>query len=238
MPRTARASIGGVCYHVMNRGNKKAQVFHDGEDYQYFLSLITRASERVPMRVLAYCPMPTHFHLTLWPHGNGDLSRWMHWFLTAHVQYYRRRWSSTGHVWQGRFKAFPAQDDAHLLGVLRYVERNPLRANLVSNAQDWPWSSLYWCGKPFKPAFLCEGPLIRPKEWLAWVNTPQTEEEVAAIRRSADRNRPYGQSEWVIRTAKELGLESSLREPGRPQKKGAFRIFRSPDATSWNPVLL
>ena len=77
MPRTARASVGGLCYHVMNRGNRRATVFHKNDDYRAFLRLIPRANRRLPVRVLAYCLMPNHFHLVLWPHGDGDLSRWM-----------------------------------------------------------------------------------------------------------------------------------------------------------------
>ncbi|MGA9925826.1 MAG: transposase, partial [Isosphaeraceae bacterium] len=67
--------------------------------------------------------------------ADGDLSRWMHWLLTAHVRRYQRHYHATGHVWQGRFKAFPIQDDDHLLVVLRYVERNPLHAGLVGRAE-------------------------------------------------------------------------------------------------------
>jgi putative transposase len=69
--------------------------------------------------------MPNHFHLALWPHHDGDRSRWMQWLLTAHVRRYRRHYGGSGHVWQGRFRAFPIQEDAHLLAVLRYIERNP-----------------------------------------------------------------------------------------------------------------
>jgi len=220
MPRTARASYGGVCYHAMNRANERARVFRDREDYQFFVALIARACKKVAMRVLAYCLMPSHFHFSLWPYNDGDMGRWMHWLLTTHVQYHRQRWGGTGHVWQGRFKAFPAQDDAHLLAILRYIERNPLRANLVSRAEEWQWSSLYWWGKTTRPAFLCEGPINRPKDWQDWVNSPQTVEEVAAIRCCIERGRPFGEKAWVARMAKELGLESSLRACDRPKKRG------------------
>ena len=75
--------------------------------------------------------------------ADGDLSRWMHWLLTAHVRRYQRHYHATGHVWQGRFKAFPIQDDDHLLVVLRYVERISLHAGLVGRAEAWEWSSLH-----------------------------------------------------------------------------------------------
>ena len=143
MPRTARASIGRICYHVLNRGNARQDVFHEDDDHLRFIELIQEACERVPMRVLAWCLMSNHFHLVVWPHADGELSRWMQWLLTSHVRRYHSRYHSSGHVWQGRFNAFPIQQDQHLLTVIRYVERNPLRAGLVGRAEQWPWSVSY-----------------------------------------------------------------------------------------------
>ncbi len=122
----------------------RGDVFHDDGDYGAFLQLLAAANRRLPMRLLGYCLMPNHFHLVLWPYGDGDLGRWMQWLLTSHVRRYHRHYESSGHVWQGRFKAFPIQEDEHLLTVLRYVERNALRANLVAAAELWNWSSLAW----------------------------------------------------------------------------------------------
>jgi putative transposase len=138
MARTARAAVGGVCYHVINRGNARGEICHKKEDFAAFLDLMEEAGQRLPMRLLAWCLIPNHFHLVLWPHGDGDLSRWMQWLMTAHVRRYHRHYHSSGHVWQGRFKAFPSEEDEHLWTVLRYVERNALRANLVVRAEEWP----------------------------------------------------------------------------------------------------
>ena len=219
MPRTARASVGGLCYHVLNRGNARAEVFHDEADYRGFLELLGAAGERVPMRVLGFCLMPNHFHLVLWPRAEGELSRYLQWLLTAHVRRYHRRYRSSGHVWQGRFKAFPIARDEHLLAVLRYVERNPLRAKLVRQAQNWPWSSL---SAP-RAGFLHECPVPLPRNWVARVNTPDTEAELAALRCSVSRGAPFGAPAWVGRTAARLGLEASLRPRGRPRKDAAPR---------------
>lgn len=218
MPRTARASVGGVCYHVLNRGNAQARVFHKDGDYQAFVGLIADACERLPMRVLAYCLMPSHFHLVLWPRRDGELSRWMQWLMTSHVRRYHSHYGSSGHVWQGRFKAFPIQRDEHLLTVLRYVERNALRANLVERAQDWPWSSLRWWSRPNVPEFLHEGPVDRGRRWVADVNRAMSDLELEAIRRNVQRGRPWGTQRWQRLTAVRLGLEASLRPRGRPRK--------------------
>ncbi len=210
-----------MCYHVLNRGNARGVVFHQDDDYASFLELLMQASERLPMRLLGYCLMPNHFHLMLWPRQDGDLSRWMQWLLTAHVRRYHRHYDSSGHVWQGRFKAFPVQQDEHYLTVLRYVERNPVRAKSlpVRKAQRWPWSSLGTPPKQIEKPPLAAGPVRRPDDWLAWVNQPLTEPELKALRNCVARGTPYGSERWQKQTARRLGLESSLRPRGRPRKK-------------------
>lgn len=217
MPRTSRASQGGYVYHVLNRGNARGKVFHKDEDFAAFVTLMTQANERVAMRLVGYCLMPNHFHLLLWPRNDGDLSRWMQWLLTSHVRRYHRHYDSSGHVWQGRFKAFPVQDDEHYWTVLRYVERNPLRAGLVARSQDWEWSSLKPTPRSSPDGLLKDGPLAKFQGWTKFVNRPESEAELASLRKSLARGAPYGESSWQSRTAKTLGLESSLRPRGRPR---------------------
>ena len=183
MPRTARASVGNVCYHVLNRGNARNTVFHKDADYGAFLKLLNQANDRVSMRLLAFCLMPNHFHLVAWPRQNGDLSKWMQWLTTSHVRRYHRHYDSSGHVWQGRFKAFPIQSDDHLLTVMRYAERNPVRAKTISvrKAQNWKWSSAGTPTSEFEPVKLHNGPAKRRSDWLDWVNKPLTEAERSAM---------------------------------------------------------
>ena len=107
MPRTARASVGGLWYHVLNRGNRREAVFHKPGDYDSFVEAIIDARARLPLDILGYCLMPNHFHLVIRPHADGDLGRWVQWLLMAHARRYHRHYRTSGHVWQGRFKAFP-----------------------------------------------------------------------------------------------------------------------------------
>ncbi|UCD74744.1 MAG: transposase [Phycisphaerales bacterium] len=217
MPRPIRTCIAGGCYHVLNRGNAGSKVFHKDADYQAFVDLLNNACARLPLSILSYCLMPNHFHLVLQPKGQDDLSRWMQWLMTSHVRRYHRHHGTFGHVWQGRFKSFPIQADEHLYTVLRYVERNPLRAGLVRAAQDWPWSSLRWWRRNDRPKWLSDGPFDRPADWVRRVNRPQTAAELEALRRSIERGTPFGSQSWQSRTAARLGLQSSLRPRGRPR---------------------
>ena len=196
MPRTARASVGQYCYHVINRGNGRGEVFHAEGDFQAFIALLGDACRRLPMRVLAYCLMPNHFHLALWPYGDGDVSRWMQWLLTAHVRRYHRWYESSGHVWQGRFKAFPIEQDAHLLTVLRYIEQNPIRAKMVTRAEDWRWSSARHWVRSGSQFAIEMGPVTRPSPWLTWINEEAAGIQLEQIRRSVNRGSPFGSPSW------------------------------------------
>jgi putative transposase len=117
-------------YHVLNRGNRRATVFHKPFDYNAFVKAMSDATSRLPVDLLGYCLMPNHFHLVICTHADGDLGRWVRWLLVAHAQRYHRHYHTTGHVWQGRYEDFPVQEDDHLVSVLSYVERNALRGRV------------------------------------------------------------------------------------------------------------
>jgi putative transposase len=186
---------------------------------------------RLPVPVLAYCVMPSHWHLVLWPQADGDLSRFVGWLTLTHTQRRHAHYHTTGsgHVYQGRFKSFPVQTDEHLLTVLRYVERNPLRAGLVGRAADWRWGSLWRRerGPAEARALLAEGPVPRPAGWAAWVDAPQTAAELERLRRCSRRGQPFGDPAWVQEAARRLGLETTLRAPGRPRKQVHQPLFGS-----------
>jgi putative transposase len=220
MPRTGRASIADIWYHVLNRGNRREAVFHKPADYDAFVKAMADAKARLPVDLLGYCLMPNHFHLVIRTHADGDLGRWMRWLLVAHAQRYHRHYHTTGHVWQGRYKAFPIQDDGHLVSVLRYVERNALRAELVVHAEEWKWSSLPGWLRSDPWLWRGDGP-IRDERWLERVNEPLTAGDLHRLRLSVARGRPYGDESWTDATAQRLGLESTLRSPGRPRKRQA-----------------
>jgi putative transposase len=144
MPRGPRNAPGGLIYHVLNRGVAREPLFHKDADYAAFERIIAETLKRFPMRILAYCLMPNHWHFLLWPQKDGELSAFMRWLTNTHTQRWHAHYhtSGTGHVYQNRFKSFPVQDDPHLLIAWRYVERNALRAGLVQRGEEWRWCSL------------------------------------------------------------------------------------------------
>jgi putative transposase len=212
-----------VIFHVLNRANARSRIFEKDPDYEAFKQVIVETAKRTPVRILAYCIMPNHWHMVLWPLSDGDLGHFVQRLTTTHV----RRWHlhrgsvGSGHLYQGTYKSFPIQDDERFLTVCRYVEQNPLRAGLVQRAEDWPWSSLRMSttgsAKRGEVA-LSDWPVPKPVDWVSFVNQVLATKELEELRSSAQRGRPFGSDNWITRTAAQLGLESTLRSRGRPRK--------------------
>lgn len=224
MGRPHRAAEGSGIYHVLNRANARMTIFEDDEDYEAFEEVLAQAVQRTGTRLLAYCAMPDHWHLVVWPHEDGELSRFVGWLTLTHTQRWHahRHSAGSGHVYQGRFKSFPIQDDEHFLTVARYVERNAQRAKLARRAEQWRWGSLYrWLrGSAEDKGLLAAWPLARKPNWVDRVNTPQTEAELQAVRQSVKRGCPFGDESWSAEAAARLRLESTRRPQGRPKTRG------------------
>lgn len=161
-------------------------------------------------------PDATHFHLALWLQANSDLGRFVHWLLTAPVRRYHLHYPSSDHGCQGRFTAFPFQEDKHLLTVRRGVERNSLR--LGAGRPSRAWAVVKFAGAGHHHSVAPPRPVARPSNWAEWVNAPMTDAEVEAARHSVTQRTPFGTELWVEQTTHQLGLESSLRPRGRPPK--------------------
>jgi len=223
MPRNARQTPAGYVYRALNRATARLKLFRKPADYAAFLRVFDEALARHPIRVLGYCIMPTHWHVVLWPAADGELTAFLRWLTLTHSVRWHKHYHSTGsgHVYQNRFKAFAVAEDEHLLTVLRYVERNPLRAGLVRRAEDWPWSSLACrlAGGAVALRRLHPWPVAVAADWVRTVNEVQTAAELAALRLSVARGRPFGSEVWVQAVVQRLGLQSSIRPRGRPRKQ-------------------
>jgi len=165
--------------------------------------------------------MPNHFHLLVSPHYAVDLSLCMQWLMTSHVRRYHSHYGGTGHIWQGRFKSFIVEADAHLIAVDRYVEGNPVRGGIVATAAAWPWSSHRESAGLIPRKFISILPADLPSNWTNYVDTPFNEAELEKMRRSVARQTPYGDEQWQEKIAYDYGLEFTLHPMGRPRKNDA-----------------
>jgi putative transposase len=199
----------------------ECRLFLRDADFEAFERIVAKTLETRPMRVVSYCLMSNHWHLVLWPKAEGDLGAFMQKLTITHARNWQenRRRVGYGHLYQGRYKSFPVESDEHFYQVARYVERNALRAGLVRRAENWRWSSLWrrLHGSAAEQEILSPWPLPIPKSWGQYVNQPQTEAELAALRRSVARGQPFGGDRWVRTTAERLGLQATLRPRGRPK---------------------
>jgi putative transposase len=214
MPRIARALSDNACYHLINRGNGKQQVFHKEGDYRAFIDLLQQAREKYPVLLHAWCLMPNHFHLLVQPEQADQLNKWMQWLMTSHVRRYHQHYGTSGHVWQGRYKSFIVQDNDHLLTVARYIEANPVRAGLAEAAMQWVWSShAARCSLTggIHPDTL---PIPLPDDWTSYVDTPLTDAEIEKLRNSVNRQTPFGKDDWKNELCEKMGLESTVRPRG------------------------
>lgn len=193
------------------------------KDFEAFERVMLEAHRHVPMRILSYCLLSTHWHFVAWPREDGELSDFFRRLAHTHAMRWRvsHRTVGYGHLYQGRFKSFAVQTDEHLLTVSRYVERNALSAKLVERAEDWRWGSLWTrrYGRPEMRELLVDGPVDRPRNWTALVNQPLTERELSRLKPSLERGRPFGDERWLARSVKTLDLQHTIRREGRPSKK-------------------
>ena len=222
MGRVQRTDIGDYCYHIINRANARLPIFFKEEDYVLFENVLEEVKEKYNMRILSYCLMPNHFHLVLYPKNNGDLRKFMQWLTLTHTQRWHREKNTkgTGHLYQGRYKSFIIKKDNHLLSVIRYVERNALRAKLARKAENWKFCSLWRkvYGNVEQKKLLSPWPIEEPASYLSFVNVVQSREEEEGIRLSVVKGKPYGNESWSKNIIKKFGLEVTVRSPWRPRK--------------------
>jgi putative transposase len=225
MARAVRGFIDGGIYHILNRGNGRQTVFFKDGDYQAFMDLMNESRKVFDFKLYAYCIMPNHFHLVVECSKAETYSSWMQWLTGTYACRYHKHYGGNGHVWQGRFKSFLIQTDEYLLTVLRYVEANPVRAGMVDFADLWSWSSHNQRIGKISADLIDNPPIEMPLAWAEWVNRAIGDAELKAIRKSVNRQAPFGESSWQYKICQQLGMESVLRPCGRPKSKRGQTLF-------------
>ena len=171
--------------------------------------------------ILAYVIMPNHWHMLLNPKNDGDLSRAMQWLGTTHTRrvHAQTKTIGAGHLYQGRYKSFLVQGDKYFLTVLKYIERNPVRAKLVKAAEQWKWGSTYRrsISHSKESKLITPSPVPLPRNYIKWINEAEQSESLAAIRKSISKGIPYGSDVWRDVMIERYNLKQAMHEPGRPK---------------------
>jgi len=140
MARPLRIELEGGLYHVTSRGDRRENIYENDKDRKEWLIVLEKVCERFNWRCHAYCLMDNHYHFVV-ETAEGNLSKGMRQLNGVYTQYFNRRYNRVGHVFQGRYKAILVEKEAYLLELSRYVVLNPVRARMVNQIEDWPWSS-------------------------------------------------------------------------------------------------
>jgi len=222
MPRIARIIAPGIPHHVTQRGNNRATVFFDDEDRQTYLTLLLKYARKYQVAIWAYCLMDNHVHLLAVPETETGLARGIGMTNMLYTQYLNRKRDQSGRIWQNRFFSCIVENDPYLWAVARYIERNPLKAGLAADAQDYRWSSANAHLTGSTDPLLSQGSWLAPENRGAYAKFLGTADEVAdeSIRRSTRTGRPLGSEPFIEQM--EVCLCQNLRpgKPGRPRKTG------------------
>jgi len=215
MPRLARSVAPGYAHHITQRGNRRQKTFFKEDDYHLYITLMKEWSDRFGVAIWAYCLMPNHIHLIAVPESEEGLRHAIgetHRRYTRHINF-REGWR--GHLWQGRFASF-VMDFYHLLTAVRYVELNPVRAGLVDQPEQWPWSSAAAHIAGRDDALVRVAPMldIVREDWRSYLSIPPDEKQMELLRSHERTGRPLGSDGFV------LHLEAMLDRVLRPQKPG------------------
>lgn len=216
MARSARVVALGFPHHVIQRGNRRQQTFFSDDDYQLYLRLLSRYANGCFVDVWAYCLMPNHVHLIVVPHTDEGLARAIGGTHRGYTSSINTREGWQGYLWQGRFSSYP-MDEHYTVAAARYIEMNPVRANLVKRPLDWRWSSARAHIDRRDDGLLTTQPLLgMVGDWEAFL-----EEEtlyITDIRNHAKAGRPLGSKDFVSELENELDRELSRKKPG-PKRK-------------------
>jgi len=215
MPRVARVVVPGLPHHVTHRGNRRQPIFFSDADRERYLDLMRGAASKYELDLWAYCLMTNHVHLLAIPARPDSLARtvgYAHRMYSCHVNS-RHGW--TGHLWANRFYSAPVDPEKSWV-VARYIELNPVRAGLVTRAQDHSWSSARaHCLGAHDPMLATGRPWPEDRdEWKRWLGQKVDESEDRAIRRATATGSPFGSSSFVQELEKSLGRRLRRRRYG------------------------
>ena len=221
MARIARVVASGYPHHIIQRGNRRMDVFFSDDDYLTYIALLKKASLRYDVDIWAYCLLANHAHFIAVPEKADSLARC---FSDVHVRYTRminKRQEWKGHLWQARFGS-NVLDENYLRAAVRYVERNPVRAGIVKTAWEYPWSSAaLHAGITKKDELVSGDEMLRQMigNWKKYLRQAEEEAFVGMIRKEGMVSRPIGEAGFIKKLEKRFQCRLQRQKRGRPQKE-------------------
>lgn len=216
MPRIARIVVEGYPHHIIQRGNNRQTVFFDNEDRHLYLGLLKKYSRECGSKVHAYCLMDNHVHMLITPECSDSLARTMQKLSLRFTQHVNKKHKRTGRLWECRFHSSVVDREGYLWAVCRYIERNPVRAQIVNKPSQYEWSSANRVRKvDFIESILDD---TQRQAYIDYTNTQEDEEQNRIISKSTYSGRPIGSEKFINQIAGALKIDLGIRPRGRPGK--------------------
>ena len=226
MPRRTRMYIPNLPYHIVQRGNNREACFIEPENYQYYLGLWKTCAKRYGLSVHAYCLMTNHIHFLVSPHTETAISKAMSVIGSRYAYYFNRAYKRTGTIWEGRHKSSLIQSERYLLTCMRYIELNPVVANMVSKPEEYKWSS-YMVNAWGKQSALIHHDeylkLDKDKEARCYVyrelfKAQLSEHDIHIIEKAEEYCQPVGDDRFKKAIEERYGIKLGQMSRGRPKK--------------------
>ena len=221
MARRGRIIIPNTPHHVVNRGNRRQDVFFEEDDYIQYLEILAKFCIIYEVRIVSYCLMTNHIHLIAIPSEEYTLAKAIGDAHQAYTRMINFRYGWRGHLWQGRFFSCP-MDEIYTARTARYIELNPVKAKMVKDFGDYKYSSAgFHLGKHLNDPVIKE-PYIdfSAEEWREYVEEGIDEEEEGKIEVQTQTGKPLGEEGFISKIEKLTGLELTAKKPGpKPQSR-------------------
>ncbi|MBL1276176.1 MAG: transposase [Ectothiorhodospiraceae bacterium] len=229
MPRKPRFFLPDVPAHIVQRGHSQEPVFFEDDDYHVYLRWLNEAAERYDCKIHAYVLMTNHVHILATPPDKNGISSMMQYVGRRYVPYINRTYGTSGSIWEGRFKASLICDELYLLTCMRYIELNPVRANMVNVPNQYRWSSFKGNAKGAENELLTDHSLYlrlgktksaRNNAYKALFKGHIDEGELKKIGDAWQTGTPLGDDKFKVKIERKLKLKVGQARRGRPAKEG------------------
>jgi putative transposase len=221
MPRIARLLATNYPHHITQRGNNRETVFFDEEDRKFYLRILKKYSNQWHFDIWAYCLMPNHVHILAVPRREESFARGIGATNLVYTQYFNHRYKRSGRLWQNRFFSAVIEKESFLWSVARYIEKNPVRANIVKRAEDYMWSSARSHLLREEDDILTGESWLEENEFIAYREFLRQENQKIedSIRKVTSAGRPFGSEEFIKILEKILKQDILPQKAGRPKGK-------------------